>query len=291
VRSSASVPPPVAAAPSGVRRSRCARELAPLQDADGGTQLRGRYGGDRQDLIRSIPAEEAHRGRRTVVRTVPLGEMRMTALEVRVTVAHGTVPRWGRRHLAKKIGHVASLVTAPGFAAEATLAVSNNPAISRPVTASAVVDIDGRPVRAQMAAADVREAADLLAARLQRGLEHHAERRRIHRRGAVEAVPGKWRHGMLRHKRPCFRRARGTHRPRRAAHPRLCRRTDGGRPDAGGPAMEDLRGRAAAGGRPAPAALLHRPGVAAGCGGLPPLRRPRRPDHDRPRQQPVRPAG
>jgi ribosome-associated translation inhibitor RaiA len=130
--------------------------------------------------------------------------MLMTALEVRVTVTHGTVPRWGRRYLAEKIGHVVSLVTAPVFAAEATLAVSNNPSVSRPVTASAVVDINGRPMRAQVTAADLREAADLLAARLQRGLEHHAERRRIHRRGPVEAIPGQWRHGMLRHERPSF---------------------------------------------------------------------------------------
>jgi ribosome-associated translation inhibitor RaiA len=130
--------------------------------------------------------------------------MLMTALEVRVTVAHGTVPRWGRRYLAEKIGHVVSLITAPVFAAEATLAVSTNPSDARPVTAAAVIDINGRPVRAQVAAADVREAADLLAARLQRGLEHHAERRRIHRRGAVETVPGEWRHGMLCHERPSF---------------------------------------------------------------------------------------
>jgi hypothetical protein len=33
----------------------------------GGTQLRGRSSGDRQDLIRAIPAEEAQHGRRTAI--------------------------------------------------------------------------------------------------------------------------------------------------------------------------------------------------------------------------------
>jgi ribosome-associated translation inhibitor RaiA len=130
--------------------------------------------------------------------------MLMTAIDVRVTVTHGTVPRWGRRYLAEKIRHVVSLITAPVFAVETTLGISTNPAVPRPVTASAVLDINGRPVRAHVTATDVREAADLLAARLQRGLEHHAERRRIHRRSPVEAVPGEWRHGMLRHERPSF---------------------------------------------------------------------------------------
>lgn len=128
----------------------------------------------------------------------------MAAIDVRVTVTHGTVAARGRRYLAEKIGHVASLITAPVFAVEATLGVSRNPADPRPVTASAVLDINGRPVRAHVAATDVREAADLLAARLEQGLEHHAERRRIHRRSPAEAVPGEWRHAMLRHERPSF---------------------------------------------------------------------------------------
>jgi ribosome-associated translation inhibitor RaiA len=130
--------------------------------------------------------------------------MLMTTIDVRVTVTHGSVPRGGRRYLAEKIGHVVSLITAPVFAVEATLGISTNPSDARPVTASAVIDINGRPMRAQVSATDVREAADLLAARLQRGLDHHAERRRIHRRSPVEAAPGEWRRGMLRHERPSF---------------------------------------------------------------------------------------
>jgi hypothetical protein len=56
--------------------------------------------------------------------------------------------------------------------------------------------INGRPVRAHVAASEVREAADLLAARSQRGPERHAERRGavVHHRygghyGLVTTVP------------------------------------------------------------------------------------------------------
>jgi hypothetical protein len=53
---------------SSVRHLCCARELAPLRESDRSeaTRLRGCSSGDRQDLIRTIPAEEAQHRRRTL---------------------------------------------------------------------------------------------------------------------------------------------------------------------------------------------------------------------------------
>jgi ribosome-associated translation inhibitor RaiA len=130
--------------------------------------------------------------------------MRMTEPEVRVTVTHGEVPPHDRRYLAAKVATSASMAPAPVLQADATLTVSTNPADPRPVTATAVLDVNGRSVRAQVAAAAPREAADLLEARLQQQLEHLTERRLARRSRDPHPVAGSWRHGMLPQARPPF---------------------------------------------------------------------------------------
>jgi ribosome-associated translation inhibitor RaiA len=130
--------------------------------------------------------------------------MRMTEPEVRVTVTHGEVPPHDRRYLAEKVATSASLAPGPVLQADATLTVSTNPADPRPVTATAVLDVNGRPVRAQISAADPREAADLLEARLQQQLEHLTERRLARRLRSPHPTDGSWRHGMLPAARPPF---------------------------------------------------------------------------------------
>jgi ribosome-associated translation inhibitor RaiA len=130
--------------------------------------------------------------------------MLMTELEVRVTVVHGEVPTSERRYLAEKVERAASVAPAPVLQADATIGLITNPAADRPVTATALLDVNGRPVRAQVAAAEPREAADLLEARLLQQLEHLAERRLARRHTAPHPVPGTWRHGMLPEPRPDF---------------------------------------------------------------------------------------
>jgi ribosome-associated translation inhibitor RaiA len=130
--------------------------------------------------------------------------MRMTELEVRVTVTHGEVPPHDRRYLAEKVATPASMAPAPVLQADATLTVSTNPADPRPVTATAVLDVNGRPIRAQVTAALPREAADLLEARLHQQLEHLARRRLARRHLPAHPDPGTWRHGMVTEPRPVF---------------------------------------------------------------------------------------
>jgi hypothetical protein len=59
--------------------------------------------------------------------------------------------------------------------ARVKLTRQRDPAVQRPVVAQDNLDVDGRPVRAQVEAETAREAVDLLAARLRRRLERAAE--------------------------------------------------------------------------------------------------------------------
>lgn len=89
----------------------------------------------------------------------------------------------------------------PVLHARVRLSRHRDPAVRRPVVAQANLDVDGRPVRAQVHADTAREAVDLLRARVRRQLERVADRRR-ERRGDA-AAPG-WRHGAEARQRPAY---------------------------------------------------------------------------------------
>lgn len=92
-----------------------------------------------------------------------------------------------------------------------------DPARARPALARVIVDLNGQPVRAHVAAGTVHEAIDLLAARLRHRLEHLASHREaLHRRGPV-SPPGEWRHGDAATTRP-------DHYPRPRAEREIVRR-------------------------------------------------------------------
>ncbi|WP_235884010.1 ribosome hibernation promotion factor [Saccharopolyspora elongata] len=75
-----------------------------------------------------------------------------------------------------------------------------DPAVARPITAQANLDVNGRIVRVQVAGSVATEALDLLRDRLQHRLEHIARRRK---RGAV-VEPHEWRHGGEPAHRPSY---------------------------------------------------------------------------------------
>ena len=86
-----------------------------------------------------------------------------------------------------------------------------DPGVERPVVAVANVDVDGRFVRAQVAAPSAQEAADLLHDRLQQRLRHDLQRAVGHwedrRARHSQGEPHEWRHGDERtHLRPYFPR-------------------------------------------------------------------------------------
>ncbi|ORB74377.1 ribosome hibernation promotion factor [Mycobacterium scrofulaceum] len=102
-----------------------------------------------------------------------------------------------------KIGEITRHAGRPVLHARVRLTRHRDPAVRRPVVAQANLDVDGRPVRAQVQADTAREAVDLLAARLRRGLERAAEPREA-RRGEAPARPGEWRHESQPARRPHY---------------------------------------------------------------------------------------
>jgi ribosome-associated translation inhibitor RaiA len=85
----------------------------------------------------------------------------------------------------------------PLLHARVTLRQLPDPALERPATAKATLDVNGRLVRAHVAAKTMDDALDRLEERLSRNLKDLEEMRRVgrHATGAVEE--GEWRHGNL----------------------------------------------------------------------------------------------
>lgn len=94
-------------------------------------------------------------------------------IDVEVTT-HGDFP--GIAEYARtKIGGLARIVHRPILRARVRLTRSHDPAVERPVVAQGNLDVQGRPVRAQVEADTAQEAIDKLESRLRRRLEHLAE--------------------------------------------------------------------------------------------------------------------
>src|SRR5271157_5342887 len=101
------------------------------------------------------------------------------AIDVDVTT-HDDLPG-AAEYARSKIGELGRYTSRPVLRARVKLTRHRDPAVQRPVVGQANLDVDGRPVRAQVQARTAREAVDLLAARLRRRLErateHHGARR------------------------------------------------------------------------------------------------------------------
>jgi ribosome-associated translation inhibitor RaiA len=119
------------------------------------------------------------------------------AVNVDVTL-RGHVPARMRDYAVEKIGHVAAHTRAPVHTIHVVLDLVADPARERRSLAEAVIDVDGTPVRAHVAADQPDEAVDLLADRLRGRLDELADRFRTrHRRWVDEASGHQWRHGDL----------------------------------------------------------------------------------------------
>lgn len=121
---------------------------------------------------------------------------------IEVAVVHGEVPESVLELAHEKVGAVLRLAPAPVLFARVTLAHEAAPDIQRPAIAKVVLDVNGRPVRAHVAAGSFDEAVDLLEAKLRHGLEILAEKRQAIRHEPAHAAAGSWRHGMLPTARP-----------------------------------------------------------------------------------------
>jgi ribosome-associated translation inhibitor RaiA len=127
----------------------------------------------------------------------------MADLEIH-TVIRGDVDAGAREYAEQKVARVGRLAHRPVLFARLELRQERDAALHRPSIAKASLDISGRRLRAHVAAPTMTQAADMLEARLRRGLEILAERResRYHETGIPQ--PGHWRHGDVRAQRPDF---------------------------------------------------------------------------------------
>jgi ribosome-associated translation inhibitor RaiA len=111
--------------------------------------------------------------------------------------ASGAITLAMKQYAIDKIEHVAATVTAPVLFARVKLRHVDNPASPRPAHAEAMLDVNGRAVRAHSAATTFAEAIDDLADRLTRRLrtqEHWS------RAEGTSPASGEWRHSNQRSK-------------------------------------------------------------------------------------------
>jgi ribosome-associated translation inhibitor RaiA len=94
-----------------------------------------------------------------------------------VVQTHGDVNRWEREYARDKIDRLRNMVGLPVLFARVDLRRSADPGRERPVDAKASFDVNGRLVRAHVAADAVTEAIDLLEARLRERLARLTGRR------------------------------------------------------------------------------------------------------------------
>ena len=101
-----------------------------------------------------------------------------------------------------KIEHLLTQVRGPVLFARVDLTAHADPARERPAFAKAELDLNGRVVRAHVAAGTMFEAVDLLEARMRERLErlaHHEEAKHLRLRGEREH---EWKHGEEAHAAP-----------------------------------------------------------------------------------------
>ena len=99
----------------------------------------------------------------------------------------------------EKIGHLRALAGRPLLFVRVELRMEPDPARQRPAIAKATLDVGGRVVRAHVASTSIRDAIDLLQARLRQQLErvsHHHESKKLRARG------DEWHHATPRAIRP-----------------------------------------------------------------------------------------
>jgi len=117
-------------------------------------------------------------------------------------VIRGVVPDDAVSYATAKLTGLSQLVDEPILFSRLKLTQVADPARKRPAIAEVALDINGELVRAHVASHSMREAIDLLEARLQDKLEHRAEHRVTKRRLVAVPEPGEWRHGDLPTERP-----------------------------------------------------------------------------------------
>lgn len=127
-----------------------------------------------------------------------------TPVEVLIeVVARGAAAEGVKDQAERKLRGVLALVGEPVLYGRIKLATAPDPAVERPALAQATLDVNGRLVRAHVAAHTMGEAVDLLVQRLRDRLEHRAEQEKALRQlSGSRTTTGEWRHGQQPSDRP-----------------------------------------------------------------------------------------
>lgn len=115
----------------------------------------------------------------------------------------GPVTRGAMDYATEKISRLGHLADRDILSAHVTLEEEANPSLERQAVAKASLDVNGRVVRAHVAAESMDEAVDILEDRLRRNLERVTSRRGPSRDTGVPE-PGEWRHGLVPNRRPAY---------------------------------------------------------------------------------------
>jgi len=113
------------------------------------------------------------------------------------THAQGAVPEDAMDLAVLRVRAVLRLAAEPVLFARVKLTMAADPAVERPAIAQANIDLNGRPVRAQSAAATMRDAIEKLSDKLRIQLERAARNWARLRGSQPVAEPGEWRHDSV----------------------------------------------------------------------------------------------
>ncbi len=127
------------------------------------------------------------------------------APEVRVqTESRGAVPGDAAGLAVDKVRSALRAAHKPVLFARVKLTMAADPAVERPAIAQANIDLSGRLIRAQAAAATMRQAIDLLHDRLRVRLEHAARNWEAIRGREPMGIPHEWRRQSPHAHRPAY---------------------------------------------------------------------------------------
>lgn len=124
-------------------------------------------------------------------------------LDVHVSTS-GAIDPTSKQYAVDKVTVVAAHTGQPILGAEVKLRLERNPSLERPAVAEATLDVNGRPVRAHVAATTVEEAIDLLELRLRRRLERQETVLAEGKHRGTTSAEGSWRHGDQRQAHPGY---------------------------------------------------------------------------------------
>jgi ribosome-associated translation inhibitor RaiA len=119
-------------------------------------------------------------------------------------MTRGEVSDESRAYADRRLGSLIDHIAEPVLFARVKLTQAPDPGLERSAIAQVTVDINGEIVRVQRGAYDMREAIDLLQARLRGKIEHRVQHRHALRNRPACSPPGGWRHGDPPGERPDY---------------------------------------------------------------------------------------